>query len=126
MKISEETLSDIASRGLLTKGEKEQILENQKTVSELKDYLVFTDKEWVLDGIRKLKEDAEKWIEYQKDEGKEWDSKRVFELIRMEERLKKRIEELNEYLEEDFRKGINNSEDGLVLDELQKILGEKK
>ncbi len=30
MKISEETLSDIARRGLLTKGEKEQILKNQK------------------------------------------------------------------------------------------------
>ncbi len=38
-----------------------EIIKNQKTVSELKDYLVFTDKEWVLDGIRKLKEDAEKY-----------------------------------------------------------------
>jgi len=60
-------------------------------------------------------------------EGKEWDSKRVFELIRIEEHLKKRLKEC-----ETNSNGISMKDDWVeykfqirLVPELQKILGKK-
>lgn len=62
----------------------------------------------------------------QKDEGKEWDSDEVFKMIRIIERLKKRIEILNKICKEDYTEGITHPDKEDEIKELQKILGEKE
>ena len=68
-----------------------------------------------------------------KEEEKEWDSEKVYELIRIEERLKKRIEINEEKIENLWLKGIVQGDRQAeikklkrVNEELQKILGEGK
>jgi len=72
----------------------------------------------MIEQILKNQEDGDKWREYKKDEGKEWDSDIVYELIRIEQRLKRRIEELIEIKPPGL--GV------MIREELQKILNSKK
>ena len=79
--------------------------------------------------VLKNQEDAEKYRKHQKDEGKEWDSDKVFEMIRIVSRLKKQIEfwkKEEENLAQNQFGSSYHSICGQFLEELQKILEEEK
>ena len=122
---------------LFTDKDIDEILKNQELAEDwpkMNDEAVKYRNKWI--EALKYKEDAEKWNEAVRNgfivTEEDATIYRIADLIEVNdelkkivERLKKRIEELNECLEDDFRKGIDNLEDGLVLDNLQKILDGK-
>ena len=130
--ISEETLTDIASRGLITKGEKEELIKNQED-AEAHRFWMRADfpRPLTVGMVLKWQNDAEK-LETVDSLFAELEIPIPYDLwlaesIQIRDRLKKRIEEVtpNGYIP--TRKLVWTDEAfSIVKVELQKILGEEK